>query len=935
MSDPKRGRVLRRVLLLFTLAAVLPIGIAATISYYQVRSSLTEQAFARLHDANRFQGTVLLDRLLATEAALTRLAGLPGENSVYAGQLLEDLKVQVDAISSVDAEGNASPLLGGGQPGTFPRQAYEGGGQTLRTLIFRSDGYDEIFLAVNTPPGGKGGRLVARFRPDYLFGREEDHLLTTDFCIYDQRTALYCTSGLRPHLPDLHFYHSGDGRVGRFRWTSGGREYFATSRDLFLSAHFDAHAWTVLSAEDEFTVFEPIRMFRWLFPGVVTLSILGILLLVISQTRRQLTPLSVLRSGAQRLGDGQFDARITLDSGDEFEELADTFNNMAGKLGSQFRFLLAMAEIDSILLSSPDMVRVTGSIVRHLPEFLPANAAAIFVADADTPAQGRFFSHGQDSDGEILVERTGIDERSLQLLSATDSLLTMEAGKGVPDFLSDLVRDCNCLHLFPLHYEERMLGCLCLGTIDATGLAPEYRKQAQSVADRLTVALSAVERQQQLYDQAHFDSLTGLPNRSLFLDRLSQYLVQANRSKKHVAVLYADLDQFKLVNDTLGHSQGDEVLRQAADRFRLALRKSDTVARLSGDEFIFALPELTDVRDAVTIVESIIEDLHKPFTVMDQKFILGASFGIALYPQDGASAEVLIKNADLAMYRAKSDQRAQYRFFEESMNEEIVERVALGQQLRQAVNNRQLQLVYQPKVYASTQLVHSAEALLRWHHSQLGWIDPEKFVSVAEEGGLIEQIGDFVIHSACDQFAQWRAAGYAIEQIAINVSARQVLHTDIVGTVARALAKFQIPPACLELELTESLLIDDFVTTQGILLELQQLGVGLALDDFGTGYSSLSYLHQLPFDTLKIDKSFVQDIGLNPEVDAIVISIIALAKSLGKKIVAEGIENEGQKQFLAERGCELLQGYLYSRPLPAPLFADVLKVEKALPLVVG
>lgn len=457
------------------------------------------------------------------------------------------------------------------------------------------------------------------------------------------------------------------------------------------------------------------------------------------------------------------------------------------------------------------------------------------------------------------------------------------------------------------------------------------QERIQAIRDRLTVALSALERQYALYVQAHYDHLTGLPNRMLFLDRLDQYFAQARRQHKRVAVVYADLDKFKLINDTLGHKFGDEVLKEAAGRFAPLIRGSDTVARLSGDEFALALPAVVSDNDVDRVLKDVIREFAAPFSVAGQEFHLNVSMGVALYPDDGGTAEEVLKRADIAMYRAKSNPGCAYRFYEERMNHELQERTRLAQELKQALRDGGLSLAFQPKVDATTHRIESAEALIRWQHPERGWMSPGLFIPVAEEAGLIPEIGEFALQAACEQCAQWQREGLSINQVAVNVSPRQIQYTDLVSVVEQTLVRTQLPPHCLELEITEDLLIEDYEKTEAVLSQLKALGVGLALDDFGTGYSSLGHLHELSFDTLKIDKCFVDNIGTSDSSDAIVNSIVALGKTLNKKLVAEGVENLDQLRFLADTGCELIQGYYFSKPLSPEELSQLLALDCALP----
>jgi diguanylate cyclase (GGDEF)-like protein/PAS domain S-box-containing protein len=442
----------------------------------------------------------------------------------------------------------------------------------------------------------------------------------------------------------------------------------------------------------------------------------------------------------------------------------------------------------------------------------------------------------------------------------------------------------------------------------------------------------------QLSHQAHHDALTGLPNRVLFLDRLGQALAQAERKQQQVAVLYMDLDRFKHINDTLGHSSGDALLRQAASRLEACIRKSDTLARLGGDEFIVVATELNDAQDARRVATKLIEALRIPFQVEEHELFVSVSLGISIYPNDGLNGETLMANADAAMYRAKDKGRDNFQWFALEMNTLAKERMGLESQLRHALELGQLSLHYQPQCGANGE-IQGFEALMRWQHPILGMVSPARFIPLAEESGLIIPMGEWALREACAQIAAWRKNGHSFLRMSVNVSPVQFKRTDWVDTVRRALRDTRLAPEALELEITESLLLQSVSETSANLFELRELGVGVAIDDFGTGYSSLSYLHKLPVTTLKIDQSFVHEIGVESrqgqEEAPIIRTIIALAHNFGMSVVAEGVETEVQRELLLRLGCESLQGYLLHRPLTVQQTEVLLKITAEKLLVAG
>jgi diguanylate cyclase (GGDEF)-like protein len=424
-------------------------------------------------------------------------------------------------------------------------------------------------------------------------------------------------------------------------------------------------------------------------------------------------------------------------------------------------------------------------------------------------------------------------------------------------------------------------------------------------------------KQDHLYRLAHYDSLTGLPNRLLFRDRLDQALAQGQREERLVAVMILDCDRFKTVNDTLGHTAGDRLLCAVGDRLEQCVREGDTVARLGGDEFTILLPGIRHADNAALVAQKILEALQQPFALNNHEVFIGTSIGITLYPWDEDS-ETLIRHADAAMYKAKEDGGNDFRFYAHEMTHTDLRRLSLEGQLRKAIERNELALHYQPQADLASGRVFGVEALLRWQHPEHGLIPPNEFIPLAEETGLIVPIGAWVLQTACAQNQAWQAAGLKALRMAVNISSRQFHHGDLLNTVCQALEHACLNSGLLEIELTEGVLMRDTHATLQILNDLSALGVSISIDDFGTGYSSLSYLKRFPIDMLKIDQSFVRDIASDPDDAAIVSAVIALAHSLDIRAIAEGVETAGQIEFLRRHGCDAIQGYFLSPPLPAP-----------------
>ncbi|MCZ7572023.1 MAG: EAL domain-containing protein [Ardenticatenaceae bacterium] len=437
------------------------------------------------------------------------------------------------------------------------------------------------------------------------------------------------------------------------------------------------------------------------------------------------------------------------------------------------------------------------------------------------------------------------------------------------------------------------------------------------------LAAIAIEQRQltdRLAYQAQHDSLTGLPNRVLFEDRLQQAIAQAARRAELLALLFVDLDRFKLINDTLGHAVGDSLLQQVAWRLERRVRRTDTIARMGGDEFTLVATELKDPQGAARVAEKLLDALKTPFEVEGHELFVTGSIGISLFPDDGQDVTELLRKADSAMYRAKEQGKNEYQFYSTEVDTATLERLKLERQLYQAVERGELTLYYQPQFDLRIGQVVGLEALLRWHRLGFGMISPATFIPMAEESGLIISIGTWALREACQQSKVWQRDGHPAVKVAVNVSALQFTRPDFVEVTARALEQSGLEPHLLELELTESMLMYNTQDTALKLARLQTLGVRIAIDDFGTGYSSLAYLQHLPIDTLEIDRSFVRYIRASaentPDKAVIVRAITTLAHSLQMRVVAEGVETRAQLQFLRQIGCHGVQGFLLSPALP-------------------
>jgi diguanylate cyclase (GGDEF)-like protein len=926
------GRVARRVFLLFVLSAFIPLALVAVLSLAQVREVLLQQAEQRLAATSKAYGTAIFDRLLlASEAASDALA--LRDRSWRTPSLLGRY---FQSVGIVDANGKTTVLIG--QPSLPPlsadlRQRLASG----KHLIVFTPGKPvaRVFVLVPDSRAAGGAALLGELLPEFLWGHPDLLPADTDFCVFDDgtRNILFCTVPLPDEALKAIDTPSTQSAPRTFSWTQGQETHRAVAWGQFLRAEFGSGDWIIVANQLESHQLSRIGEFRRLFIPVVLLALLVVTWLSVRQIRSTMVPVEELAAGARRIAHNDFATQVNVKRNDEFGELATAFNHMSARLGRQFSTLTALAEIDHLILSSLDTEQIIRTVLERIGDLVPADFLSITLLDHENPDLARTYACEARRLENVSASRQEVSASERNLLEASPRGCWVPLTNAAPGYLSHLCdQGIGAAYVQPVIWREGVCGALALGFRVTPDIGEEDRKQIRDFADRVAVAISSAWREKQLYLRAHFDSLTGLPNRSLLGDRLTQEIARCQREAGSFALLFIDLDHFKNVNDSLGHTAGDAVLREAARRISLCLREGDTVSRLGGDEFNVIVTQTAYPQDAGRVSEHIVRSLSEAFVIDGQISFLSASIGIALYPQDGKSAEALIRNADTAMYRAKAGGRAQAVYFEENMNAMAVARVTLDRELRHAIDRGELTLLYQPVIDLRTGGRCSAEALLRWNHPELGSVSPVRFIPIAEESGYIEHIGRWVMLEACRQLKQWQTEGVTLDRLAVNVSARQFRKPGLVNLIMECTDAAGIAPSCLEVEITESVLIDQGSTVERMLQELVALGVSISLDDFGTGFSSLSYLKRFPVHIVKIDRAFIVGLGRDTDSEAIVAAIIAMAHALGKTVTAEGVETDEQWLLLRKLKCDRVQGYRFARPLPAAEFARFVTVHDALTL---
>lgn len=901
------------------LAGLLPVAFTAWLSYLEVSRGWQQNVERTLRQNAKERGQELMGRLQAASRAVvesTRLISTGRQEQFHSSPYLLEF---FDAAWLVAPSGEIRQILGERQSSINRFLSDETIFTTpTRLHVDRQTSPATILLESRSSIGSGIKTLVFSLKPSHVWTPVDHIQFPNNSCVVDASgNLLHCARPLdektlkahiNPLAPEFQSRDSADDGFASQRW------------QLFLAGEFYAPSFQVIAIQPKHYALRSNADFMRVFVPSLLLVMLLIGLLSFRLIGKSLSPLRRLTAATNRLADGNFDTRVRIGTGDEFEKLADAFNQMATNLQKQITMQESVSSIDKMILSGVGFDEVAEAVLEHVMRSIVCHSAGIVALDNDSPQWSRLITRhdGKIENQRILTPALSYqtDDRSigfhLVAVAEHDQTYTEQFRSFASEFLG----------IIPIVLESSDHGLLVLGFSQKPDLKDDGIQRCLDLADRFAVALSSVNREAALYRQAHFDDLTGLPNRQLLQDRLEQQIRRTKAAGSTAALLFMDLDRFKEINDVYGHSVGDVVLAQAADRIVSAIGETGTVARLGGDEFVIILPDAHDEKSIRKVASNLLARMADSFSVRDTDHFLGASIGIVVFPDDGDSAETLLKNADSAMYSAKSAGRCRFEFFSQSLNAQSRRKIELERDLRSAFENEELELHYQPQFDTTTSVMCGAEALLRWRRGDAGFVSPAEFIPLAEDSNLIVDIGRWVIRRACKDLRIILDKGLHPGTMSINVSARQLKEPAFVGDIFGPLAEFEIDPRNLHVEVTETAVAENRDIAIALLTEIRNNGVQIALDDFGTGYSSMGYLQQLPFDVIKIDQTFVSCIGESDTSDSICRTIIKMADELGKRSIAEGVENADQMQFLARNGCDIVQGYHLSMPLT---FDDLLK----------
>lgn len=914
--------VCRRLALLLTACALTPLIVAVLL--------FARDASVRTGDMH--EQSLSADASALAQAVATRVAAADALAAVLAARIdpADAVATQREAQSTglfdrvlvAEAEIAAVPPV---------RFAARDARAALVTLV-SGKGKGSVYIARRLGTGGDAGPIAYfEIAPRWLWQDIDRH--ERGALVVDAAGRVMRRSAGGPPMPDVaHVAEDaaagagwGAGRLQSLSWHAGQQPWSGVAAPIRWPAMLSVDAaWTVV-------VYEPALPagagFAELMPASAAALLVALALvlgLVLWLGGRSLPALLEIESAIARIGAGRF-VRLDRDRQPvEFVGLADAVNAAGTRIEDEIRALEILGEIDRQLLAATELEPVLDSILQRVTEVTRCSTVGIALLDGDSPTHGRVYA-ASAARLDLPVSRVEFDPEMIDsLVAAGEGMTVARCEEGRHSFLMPLRElGCEFFWIWPVIAGERLAAVLAIGFLEAPAPDPRIARRGSCFAERLAIALSKTARDEHLYRQAHFDPLTSLPNRLLFRDRLEQELASTSDGRGRGALLYIDLDFFKRVNDSVGHAAGDQLLQIVAQRLRACVKEGDTVARLAGDEFTIILRNVPDPESAAVVAERIIDSIKMPVNLGGRDHHVQASVGITLFPDDASGIEELMRNADRAMYRAKQLGRGRAVFFDRSLMTSRFETSHSG--LYRALRRREFSLYYQPQFSLVDGRLSGLEALLRWQTPRDGTRTPGEFIPAAETSGLIVDIGGWVLEAACAQYAVWREQGIAPPRLSVNVSVQQLKSAEFPRTIRRTLDKYGIAASIIEIELTESVFADEVAAAA--IRQLRDLGVRLALDDFGTGYSSLMYLRQHPIDVIKIDRSFLEEVPLDESAATLTGTIITMAHALGKEVVAEGVEQVEQLDFLRERGCDYAQGFYLARPLTVAQVSDLLQAQ--------
>ncbi|WP_279246534.1 EAL domain-containing protein [Candidatus Litorirhabdus singularis] len=896
-NSPNNSRITRQLFSIFFLFALLPVSILSYVALETTAAASRNQSTQALEDKTKTLSYLVLNRLVFAEKTL----GLATTAEETPDNRAKSAWVGLDYNSFQMTPQQQQQLALGG---------YVVSATTLANPALK------LIRAIE-PERLEAGFQMVPLTETLILGEEESRNLSIDSCVFTEHGLPLFSSHQQLCAELGETTNALAGHKGMVKFGLAETEYQASFRTLFLQDRYQGPNWKVAVIQKQDDLTSAASLFKSNFLLLALLVILSLSLASILLIRRRMSPLSDIMEGIARVSEQRYDTPVQVTTKDEFNDLATAINGMSHKVSSQLNMLESLAALDQLILTRSGRDTLLQAVIERTRELLAIDAVGILIIE-----------YGEDGEHTTLQtcntlkqlnKRTVALQNYQQAQLLQEDLWLSKAGGRHDDIFETLPHQITEAHLLPVRNEGGVNVVLLLGYQKREDQGAEHTSVINTYIDRIAVALANSDSEERLFRQAKCDSLTDLPNRLSMLERLNSSINHSERSGQSFALLFIDLDDFKLVNDSLGHIAGDDMITAMATRLKENIRDGDMVARMGGDEFVVISDYFDNGNAAATrmakLCDKIMKVVDEPMQIHGREIRSGTSIGVAIYPRDGLDANILLRNADAAMYHAKDKGRGNYQFFSESLNTATTKLMELSSELKRALENNEFVLHYQPKYETKSGAIVGAEALIRWQHPERGLLAPGQFIDAAERMGLITAIGDQTMGIAARQIQLWSEQGLNVPRIALNMSAVQVQQEDVVEKLISWQKVFGIPYEKLEIEIVEGVLVKDIDVTSEKLNRIRELGVEVSIDDYGTGYSSLSYIRSLPVDTLKLDRCFITNLCSSKADRAIVSSTILLAHELGLRVIAEGVETLAQLQLLKQLDCDEVQGFYLSKPL--------------------
>lgn len=914
-----RSKLARRIFALFFGAALLPLLIITSLSFQKVSQLILNERTAQLKQDNKHLSQVTYERLTNIQSKLQSILFVLRAERELPFEIKTLMHDYISVAAIVDSRsGLTVDLIGNSQHKKLPElniQKISTTASTLFTYAGDRSTQADIYFAQKVHLDKQSSQfLLVKVRHDYLW--PSDQLpFETQVSVFDDQGRMLQPQNDLEIKPDQFASWLRPDFENQSAIKVGDDDYLVNRRSLFMDAQFNSKDWRFIGVQPYIYAVSDLSQFRNYFIPPILLSLALISFVCLIMIRRNLNPVERLLKGTKQVALNNFEHQIEIQSNDEFGVLAESFNSMTARLKHQFDINRKLSEIDHLILENATIDEIAATVISGLDFIIPAQEVCLVLIDSEIGRSSVVYVLPNKSDFYCKHDIDSIDIASIVLAFSSQNQKIRD-DKSALNLRSLLIQKDGFAHFIPIMEENHAYGLLIAVNQAPIKLDKEAFTLANEYAGRVSVALAAQNRNRRLVYQANIDSLTNIPNRRQMeksVNEAIRFVVEGRFQQG--ALIFIDLDRFKHVNDAYGHPVGDQLLIQAANRLSDCLESNQVVARFGGDEFAILMPNILDVLQVEQLAKEVIETLSLPFRLDPFVSYVGASAGIALFPDNADNFDELLQKTDTAMYIAKNAGRNQFAFYQQDMGVNSLKRSTLEHEIRIAIDNDAFEVYYQPKVCATTGSIKGFEALLRWQHETIGYISPADVIPIAEESDLIIELGDWVLLQVCNQVVAWQGLWAKGLVFSVNASSIQVMSDGYLDRLKAIIQKSGVDPNCLEIEITEGLFLNDQKATTLILEQVHDLGVKIAVDDFGTGFSSLGYLSQLPIDTLKIDRCFIELMSESEKDKNLVKTIVAMANNLHLNVVAEGVETKEELIILREFFHGQIQGYFFSKPL--------------------